>query len=243
MEEFGEMKNMTNESHLQFYMRWHRLALPYFRWQFEQFQPHLGNRIADVGCGPGNLTSFMQDKEFYLGVDIDEDLLKVLKEENSHAAVHAQRTSVVAPEFTKILTEQKIDTIICANLIEHLPDDVLALKNMIDALPRGGALCLLVPAFQQLFGTLDKLDGHYRRYTKRLLKTKISKMSVVVQKMYYFNMVGALGWWVKGRLLKREAHDDDNYTLMNKVLPIVSRLESIVMPPFGLSLVAILRRI
>jgi SAM-dependent methyltransferase len=89
--------NSTNEDHLGFYRRWHSLAGPYFKWQYEQFAPYLGARVADVGCGPGNLTANFLDKEYYLGIDLDPDMLAELQlEYGSYEAV-----DVAIPPFSE----------------------------------------------------------------------------------------------------------------------------------------------
>ncbi len=58
-----------NESQAEFYQRWQDLARPYFAWQFSPFASSRGNRVADLGCGLGNFTDYLKDKEYYLGVD------------------------------------------------------------------------------------------------------------------------------------------------------------------------------
>ena len=61
-------------------------------------------------------------------------------------------------------------------------------------------------------------------------------------RMRYFNAVGALGWWVRYRLLRRSILGGDQYSVMNRVVPVMRALESRVPPPFGLSLAVTCRR-
>ncbi len=62
-----------------------------------------------------------------------------------------------------------IDTAFSVNVIEHIERDDLALSNMIAGTKTGGHICLLVPAHPFLYGSLDALDHHFRRYTKKSL--------------------------------------------------------------------------
>lgn len=232
-----------SESHLEFYRRWHRHSKPYIEWQFEQFRPYVGRRVADVGCGLGNFTRLLLEKDFYLGIDLDEELLADLRSTYRNSpnvetlAIDATETS-----FVDALRGRSIDSIICANVIEHIEDDYTAVKNMVEVLPAGGHLCLLVPAMPFLFGTLDELDGHFRRYTRSTLTKRFQGLPADLLRTYYFNVIGAPGWFLKGKVLRQRAHKNENYRIMNALLPIVRPLERLCAPPIGMSLIAIYQR-
>lgn len=234
---------MTAESHLAFYRRWHRLSRPYIRWQFEQFQPYIGRRVADVGCGLGNFTGLLADRELYLGVDTDEELLRELSGEfGRHPNVRTAQLDLTRPELTEALRANRVDTVLCVNVLEHVAEDAQAVRNLVAGLPGGGHLCVLVPALPMLFGTLDELDGHHRRYTRRTLAALLASLPGRVLRLYYFNFIGVPGWLFKGRVLRQRRHTTDNYTLMNALLPIVRPLERCFPPPFGMSVIAIFRK-
>jgi SAM-dependent methyltransferase len=235
--------NPEPESHLDFYRRWHRNTKPYIRWQLEQFEPFLGRRVADVGCGLGNFAEYLATKELYLGIDADEELLAELRKEyGHHPGVKTTNIDITSPACTEALRAERVDTIICVNVIEHIEDHARAVRNMVDALPPGGHLGLLVPALPVLMGTLDRLDGHYRRYTKPVLRGVLDGLPGDLLQLYYFNLPAVAGWFVKGRILKQERHTDDNYHIMNAILPAVRWCEKRVHPPFGMSLVAVFRK-
>jgi SAM-dependent methyltransferase len=241
--EQSSSKDTLSESHLEFYRRWHRHSKPYIEWQFEQFKPHVGRRLADVGCGLGNFTNLLLDRDLYLGIDLDEELLAELRRNYDHSPiVETLVMDATSAAFVDVLHNRSIDTIICANVIEHIRDDRLAVANMIRALPVGGHLCLLVPAMPFLFGTLDELDGHFRRYTRCSLIERFDGLPADLVRAYYFNFVGVPGWFVKGRVLKQATHTDDNYKIMNALLPIVRPLERFCSPPIGMSVIGIYRR-
>lgn len=234
----------TNASHLQMYRRWHQLAAPYFRWQFEQFQSHIGDRVADIGCGPGNLTGFLQDRELYLGIDRDPAMLAALSDEYGSAeSVTTEVVDVLDPKLTTVLRENRTDTVLCLNLLEHLDDDVGALANMVAGLPTGGTLGILVPAIPAIYGTLDALDDHVRRYRRSGLLYLLATQPLDILNLRSFNMVGAFGWWWQGKVRKMPAHADGNYTLMNRLIPLLKPMERLIPPPFGLSLIAIAKKI
>ena len=64
---------------------------------------------------------------------------------------------------------------ICLNVVEHLSNDVGALLNIRAALENGGRAIILVPCGPGLYGTLDEVLGHYRRYTRKTLEDVVAK--------------------------------------------------------------------
>jgi len=231
------------ESHLDFYKRWNQLSKPYIQWQFEQFKPYLGRRVADVGCALGNFTPLLFDRELYLGVEPDPVLLEEFQKRfRPHANVRVIGLDASKSDLRKALENERIDSILCVNVLEHIEQDRAALEGMIAALPSGGVVCLLVPAMPLLFGTLDSLDGHYRRYTKKSMCRLCESLPAEMLELKYFNFAAAPGWFLKGRILRQSRHTNDNYHLMNMVLPVVRQIEKRVPPPFGLSLITVLRK-
>lgn len=231
------------ESRLEFYRRWHRLSKPYILWQLEQFLPCIGRRVADVGCGIGNFTEALADRDLYLGIDMDPLLLEELTRLfGHHSSVDTGVFDITSDSFVDEMTARKIDTILCVNVIEHIEDDFRAVRNMVAALPPGGRLCLFVPALPFLFGTLDVLDGHFRRYTKKSLLQRIEGLPVNLLDIRYFNILGIIPMFLKGRILKQKTHTDDNYNVMNMALPVVRPLEKFCSPPIGISLLSVFEK-
>lgn len=236
------------ETHSEFYERWSSRAQPYFDWQFEQFAPYVGRRVVDVGCGLGSFVGrFLEHGvESYLGVEPDADLRRRLKERWTDARVRLTKcTDASQPELAEELRAEGVDTAFSCNVIEHIERDDLALKHMIEGVKSGGHVCILVPAHQALYGSLDELDNHYRRYDKASMRALVARVggdAVEWKELYYLNAIGALGWIVKAKLIREKAHGNENFALMNAVLPFVSRAEKAIRPPFGLSLIAVLRK-
>lgn len=231
------------ETHLEFYKRWGQLARPYFQWQYDQFSDFLGRKVADVGCGLGNFVPFLLDRDLYLGLEPDPELVREFG--NIHKSSNVRLAScgdITDPASVNELKQNQIDSVICVNVIEHIEADLRAFTHMVEGVSQGGSVCILVPAMQILYGTLDKLDGHYRRYSRSDLLRLTDGLPVQVVRLYYLNFVGAFGWFLKGRILKQSAQSDSNYSAMNRILPVISKLENWVKPPIGLSLVLILRK-
>jgi len=51
------------------------------------------------------------------------------------------------------------------------------------------------------------------------------------------NLIGIAGWFVNGKILKNDLISTSHYSLYNKIVPVISKVESLVHPPIGLSVV------
>ena len=110
------------------------------------------------------------------------------------------------------------------NVLEHVRDDVCALRNMAAVLPAGGKAVLIVPAFEALYGPIDRNLGHYRRYSKKGLRELAAAAGFEVKTLRYMNSVGCIGWWINAKLLKRTAQSETTDPDLRPVCRAASRL-------------------
>ncbi len=218
-------------------------AVNYFAWQSRISAEALGQRVLEVGCGLGNFTEFLAGRERVIGIDIDAaciDLHRARFEGNP--AVRSQVLDAQDPAFLA-LRQEKLDSIACLNVLEHIEDDRLTLRRFQEVLPSGGKVVLLVPAFEALYGPIDANLGHFRRYTKRSLRETAEAAGLRARTLRFFNFVGFFGWWVNAKISRREEQSDGQIALFDGVIvPVMSRLEAVVEPPVGQSIFAILEK-
>jgi hypothetical protein len=112
---------------------------------------------------------------------------------------------------------------------------------MAAALSPGARICLLVPVNKWLFGPMDAVDHHFRRYTKSELNLKLQEAGLVVEHQNYFNMLGIAAWFFTNRVMRRSLAAPVQYSLFDSLVPVLSRFERILTPPTGLSLVTVCR--
>ena len=105
----------------------------------------------------------------------------------------------------------------------------------------GGRAIILVPCGPGLYGTLDEVLGHCRRYTEEQLVEVAQKAGFRVEKVLKFNRPGVVAWWLNGRVLRRKTFGLAQIRLLNLLTPIFRLLDSwLPLPP--LSLIGILRK-
>jgi 2-polyprenyl-3-methyl-5-hydroxy-6-metoxy-1,4-benzoquinol methylase len=218
-----------------------KLASNYFDWQRRITLPHLGRRVLEIGCGMGNFTKHLADREHVVGIDVVEECIAAHRTNlGAHPHVHSLVMDVVDPRFLE-LENFHPDSIVCLNVLEHIGDDLQALRHMCAILPEGGHAVLIVPAFEALYGPIDRMLGHFRRYSKKSLRQTADAAGFAAESMHYMNSVGFFGWWVNAHILKRTEQSESQIALFDsKIVPLLEPLENFVKPPFGQSLFAVL---
>jgi ubiquinone/menaquinone biosynthesis C-methylase UbiE len=218
-------------------------AANYFAWQRRLVTRELGQRVIEVGCGIGNFTRLMLDREAVLAVDTEPGCIERVKRRfPDQANLRAVACDVMAPEFSE-LQSFRADSCVCLNVLEHIEQDRDALCRMAGVLAPGGVLILIVPACPSLYGRIDELLGHHRRYTRASISRLAADAGLSVKTCYYLNAIGFFGWWTNSHNLKRDAQSAAQIKLFDRyVVPVASRVERLMHPPFGQSLFVVLKK-
>lgn len=215
----------------------------YNRWLHDRFDAYLGTRILEVGSGIGNQTCYFADRERVIASDIDPFYLKTLEGRfgrQSNVRLASFRFPLT-PADVEDLRGERIDTIVCLNVLEHIEDHESTLRDFAAVLPAGGHLALLVPAMPALYGSLDEALGHYRRYDKEPLRRLLGDCGFVADDLRYVNRLAVFGWWLSSRVLGAKVLPRDQLAMFRWVMPLL-RFEEKHPPSFGLSLLALARR-
>src|SRR3954469_15601373 len=210
-------------------------------WMADIIRPFLGSSVLEIGSGVGNLTQRLLPRERYVASDINPLYLQTLG--NLQADRPYLRSSYC--DVTDLATFPKdsapYDTVICLNVIEHVPDDHASLRNIGSVLAEGGRAIVLVPQGQWNFGTLDELLGHRRRYDDATLRTLAADCGFEVERIIPFNRIGTVAWYLNGKILRRRSFGLGQVLLLNALTPLFRLLDRLLpVPP--LSLIGILRK-
>lgn len=215
----------------------------YNRWLHDQFDAFLGRRVLEVGSGVGNQTRYFVERERVIASDIEPHYVKELQ------ATVGQRSNVRVASFEfpladaarQDLASERIDSIVCMNVLEHIEKDRETLLDFAKVLPEGGHLVLLVPAMPSIYGTLDKHLNHFRRYDREPLRQLLTEAGFEVESLRYLNQPGVFGWWLNSRVLKRRVIPRAQVGAVRWLMPWL-RSEARRSPNFGMSLLALARR-
>jgi glycosyltransferase involved in cell wall biosynthesis len=208
------------------------------KWMADTIRPYIGERVLEIGAGIGNLTENLVPRQMYWASDVNPHYLQSLtKLKPTRPYLKVMRTDALAAET---FPEEQFDTVVCLNVMEHLENDLLALENIRKILEEHGRAIVLVPNGPQLYGTLDKVLGHLRRYTREQIVDVCERAGFTVEKVLKFNRFGAPGWWWNGRILKSETFPLWQMKLLNLLMPVMRRIDRFLPFPH-LSWILILR--
>jgi SAM-dependent methyltransferase len=213
----------------------------YNRWQFQRIAPYLGRRICEVGAGIGNMSALIAESqpEQLVLTDLDPAYREILHTRFAGSPnIVIEHLALPDRSAASRYKPYNLDTVVALNVLEHISEDVEALRSVGGMLQPGGRAVVLVPAFEQLFGTLDRELAHVRRYTRRSLIECMTQGGFHVERVFYFNLIGTLGWWVNARLRKMPRIPIKQLRYFDAIVPIL-QLENFLPLPLGQSVIAV----
>jgi SAM-dependent methyltransferase len=137
-------------------------------------------RILDAGCGSGRNMVELAHRGPVTGIELSETSVALARERGAGEVVAG---SVLEMPFA----EDSFDLAVSLDVIEHLDDDLGALRELRRTVAPGGALLVTVPAYQWLWSGHDEINHHHRRYTRRSLQRVAEQAGWKQVRTTYFN--------------------------------------------------------
>jgi SAM-dependent methyltransferase len=204
------------------------------------------SRILDVGCGTGYYLEAARREFDAHGIDFSDTAVRMCQ---------ARGLTGVTTDTIEDLARKRttpFQAVMFLDVIEHLDDDVAALRASRAVLAPAGVVIVTVPAYRFLWSTHDDLNQHRRRYVARELRASLEKAGFRVELLTYFNTFLfplALGRRFAQRIMRRASYDELAMppAWLNRVLCRVFASESHLVRragprgplPFGLSVAAV----
>jgi SAM-dependent methyltransferase len=166
-------------------------------------QARKAEKILDIGAGIGTFASALMRNGYRV---------HCIEPDKQHASRIANAGLLVATTLEEI-EDCSCDYIYSMNVLEHIEDDVTALRQWYQKLKPGGTILLYVPAFQLLYSSMDRKVGHFRRYTRRELSEKVQTVGFEVVGARYVDCIGFLASLLY-KLFGNNAGDLNRWALM-----------------------------
>jgi len=206
-----------------------------------------GTEILDAGCGSGRNMVDLARYGTVTGLELAD------------ASVHWARNRGIGEVVQGSITEapfpdDSFDFAVCLDVLEHIDEELLALRELRRIMRPGGTLLVTVPAYQSLWSEHDVINHHKRRYTRASLSAVAAEAGWVTEWTTYFNgcLLPAAATHRRLSRLRRSVDEpvsDLELTpvRLNSLLAMPLSLEAWVIGrgwriPAGLSLMTVLRK-
>jgi SAM-dependent methyltransferase len=203
-------------------------------------------RVIDIGCGVGSNLRLLQSMCSNL-IGMDSEMYGLVHIKKTLSAVALVNGNLIRLPFKA----DSVDLILASDVLEHLDEDTIGIREIYRSLKRGGKVIFTVPAFRSLWGVQDIVGMHKRRYSKKELVTKIEGEGFKILRFSYFNfflffpiMIGRRIIYLLG--LNIESENKINLPLINFFLKVVFSIEPHYLKyfsfPFGVSIYCIAKK-
>ncbi|MBN2612984.1 MAG: class I SAM-dependent methyltransferase [Bacteroidales bacterium] len=216
-------------------------ARNYPKWIISEFKPYIGQHVAEVGAGSGNITALLTEHvEKLVAFEPSENMFPLLKKRFGKVDKITAINNYFGNEYLNF--KECFDSLLYVNVLEHIKDDRQEIDFVYKALKPGGYLLVFVPALPFLYGEFDKNVGHYRRYTKKSIIRLVQNSGFKIARLKYFDFAGIIPWYITFVLLKSPM-TNLNVGLYDKiVVPVARRIEKFLTPPIGKNLLLVLQK-
>jgi SAM-dependent methyltransferase len=213
----------------------------YLSWVADLCSRHLGHRVLEVGAGLGAITARYEQGREVVANDVSPSCVRALRER------FADRPNVRVEDRDLRALEVDVcfDSVLMVNVLEHILDDVGALRGLRTLLVPGGNVIVYVPALNGLYGPWDKRIGHYRRYSVWRLREVFREAGLEPAELHWVNFLAIPAWaaFGRGNIDDRERSGNLLSLWDRTAVPAARLLESHVRIPIGLNVLGVGRRL
>ena len=202
--------------------------------------------VLDVGTGTGANLALLHRLGFSraVGLDSSEEAVGFCR---ARGLEEVRQGDICDLPFA----DASFGLVLATDVVEHVDDDVGALREVARVLTPDGHLLLTVPALQALWGLQDELAQHKRRYRRSVLLQRMRQAGLQPVRSFYFNSLLLGPIWLGRQLIRvlkpnLRSEAEINSPLLNRLLLGVFRadtqLASRVPLPLGVSILVVARR-
>jgi len=189
--------------------------------------------VIEHGCGTGFVLAELQrlfPRARVIGADLFAEGLALARRRFSGPLI---QTDVLHCNF-----RDAFDLVGLFDVLEHLDDDLQALRALRQQLRPGGRLLLTVPAHMALWSDYDGASGHRRRYSRHELVARLAEAGFEVEYCTEFMCVllpllfvrRRLGWGC-ARVGKEPADAADRIKMELQINPLLNRALELLLRP------------
>lgn len=228
---------------------WHKGRFYLLDKLIRKYLPNKENlNLFEIGCGTGETLNFLSTYGEVSGIDISPEAINFCRQKG--------QTNVFLGNIVKIDMQDhknKYDVVLALDVLEHIQNDVEAMRRANEMLTDDGVFILTVPAHKFLWSGHDEALHHKRRYHSVELKQKLKDAGLSIEKYSSFVTTAffpILLFRLWGNLYKKSAYPKTSYVelpeFLNKlainILKIETKIFQLIGLPVGTTLVAVLKK-
>jgi len=208
-------------------------AKSFRNYQVSLIKKYLKGNFLEVGAGKGGLAlQYYKNLDKLTLIEPDKKLFRILKNKFD------KKNTKIFNKFIKDIND-KFDTIIYFDVIEHIKNDLLEIKNASKKLKKNGHLILNVPAFQFFYSDFDKSVGHFKRYNKKDFYKLSKKSGLRLEKIYYYDSIGYILLLISKIFSFKQTNLKNKVFFWNMLIPISKILDKLIFNCIGKSLLCV----
>ncbi|WP_240487286.1 class I SAM-dependent methyltransferase [Actinomadura flavalba] len=212
----------------------------YRKYERDMVAPHVGRSLLEIGSGLGHFSEQFAGRLDYLAVSDNDPYCVGELRERYRDSTDVEVIDLELP--AEIDIRQRVDTVVMMNVLEHIKDDVQALRDLAAVTLPGGRIVIWVPGYMQLYGDFDRKVGHVTRYTPATLRASVEGAGLVPEVLKPINFLGGIAWWAAVRRGGVGYPDPRLVKIYDRtVIPATRLIERVVRPPFGQTVFCVAR--
>lgn len=207
------------------------------------------HRILEAGAGTGMVLSALAREFPDRTIHASELFLSGL--EIIRRVIGEAPVTLFQMDATRMPFDQEYNLIGMFDVIEHIDDDRLVIKNVFDALRPGGGFILTVPQHPALWSKADDAVHHKRRYRPGELQLKLKDAGFEILRATSYNMFLVPAMVLARSLERGEYRPEREWALhpaLNALLLGITKVEKFMLDagvnlPVGGSQIVVARKI
>ncbi|MDF5751575.1 methyltransferase domain-containing protein [Spongiactinospora sp. TRM90649] len=210
-------------------------ARNYRQYEYDMVAPHVGRSMLEIGSGLGHFAEqFLPRLDRLVVSDFDPYCVERLRKRFDGHEKDIDVLQFGLPTEIPLEGDDRVDTVVMMNVLEHIEEDVEALRSLARVTVPGGKIIIWVPGYMQLYGDFDRKVGHVTRYTPATLRKTVTEAGLRVDTLKPINFLGGIAWWLAVRRGGVGYPDPRLVKIYDRtVVPTTRFIERFIRPPFG----------
>ena len=184
----------------------------------DKLEKNVGQNVLEIGAGLGLITkNLLQRGKSVTALEPDAHLFNQLNTSVTDENLN-KFNDTLETWSTGLNKGELFDSILYINVLEHIQNDITELSNAVRYCQPHGKIIIFVPSEPALYGTMDWMSAHFRRYRRKELEAVVRSAGLDVLSCEHFDAVGKIPYWLMYRILRKTKLGSSSVGIYDKVI-------------------------